>query len=309
MTESQETPAGNSATPDTGVRVTVEGIAVNVVLFAGKTVVGFLSGSVALVADGVHSLSDLATDATVLAGIRLGARKADSNHPYGHGRYETLSGGLVAFVLLVFGVLAAWQAGAAFYAREHNYPGWPVLVVAGVSILAKEGIYRRTVRIARSAGSVALYANAWHHRSDALSSVAVLLGGVAGLLGWGHADQIAGILVGLMVAASGGKALFNVLHELSEGALCREEYAAIQKAIEGVSGVCGSHQLRTRRVGRETFLDVHVLVFPDLSIVEAHRVSMEVEEAVKGACDSPVNAMVHVEPDSPELEAHQREHD
>lgn len=291
-------------TSDSGIRVTLLGILTNLILLAGKFVVGFLTGSVALIADGVHSTSDLATDLVVLGGIRLGAREADANHAYGHGRFETLAGGTVAAGLIVVGLFIAWEAGAAVYVHQHTYPGSAVLLVAAGAILAKEWIYRRTIQVARRVGSAALHANAWHHRSDALSSVAVLLGGAASLLGWGHADQVAGILVGLMVVTSGGKTLLAVVHELTEGGLSVQELTAIKTAIGRVTQVKGWHQLRTRHVGRETFVEFHVLVDPDLSLLDGHRVSMEVEEAVRAACGRPVNVMVHVEPDTPELFSH-----
>jgi cation diffusion facilitator family transporter len=292
---------------DPGLRVTAFGSLVNLFLLAVKFVVGALTGSVALIADGVHSTSDLATDLVVFGGIRLGGRKADASHPYGHGRYETMAGGIVAAILIGVGLFIVWEAGTAFYAHAHHFPGPAVLVVAAVSILAKEGVYRRTIAVARKVNSTALHANAWHHRSDALSSVAVLLGGAGGLLGWGHADQVAGIVVGLMVSASGGSTLYEVMKELTEGTPCAEDLEAIKQAVRRVPRVEQFHQLRTRRVGREVFVDLHVLVEPALSLLEGHRISMQVEEAVRNACRQPVNVMVHVEPDLPELQDHHEE--
>ena len=298
------TSTTDRAKTDSGIRVTLVGMAVNILLLIAKLVGGLLSGSVALIADGIHSGSDLATDLAVLGGIRIGARRPDARHPYGHGRFETLAGGLVAGALVLVGLFIAWEAGAALVAREEVRPGVAVLVVAAFSIATKEWVYRRTVRVARRVGSAALHANAWHHRSDALSSVAVLLGGAGGLAGWGHADQIAGIVVGSMVIVSGGKTFFNVLHELSEGGLSVQEVARIDAAVADVAGVRQFHQLRTRRVGREIFADLHVLVDPELSLLEAHSISMAVEEEVEGACRRPVNVMVHVEPDTPDLDTH-----
>lgn len=292
---------------DLGVRVTLLGSLVNVALVAAKFVAGALSGSMGLIADGVHSTSDLATDLVVLGGIRLGRRRADATHPYGHGKYETLAGGAVAAVLVVVGGVIAWEAGRSLYAHEHNFPGACVLAVAAASILAKEWIFHRTIRAARESGSAALHANAWHHRSDALSSVAVLAGGIGGIVGWGHADQVAGLLVGLMVAGSGAGTIRRVFHELAEGALGPNDLERIREAVKGVACVIEGHRFRTRRVGRETFVDLHVLVPEGLSLVEAHRVSMQVEEAVKGLWNRPVNVMVHVEPDTPDLASHHEE--
>jgi len=296
--------ARSSLRSDPGVRVTLLGIVVNIALSAVKLLVGLFTGSLALVADGIHSSSDMATDLAVLGGIHLSSRPADSGHPYGHGRYETLAGGIVAGVLILVGLYIAWDAGFALYRHVETYPGIPVVVTAIASILAKEWLYRRTIRIGREVGSAALTANAWHHRSDALSSVAVLLGGIAGLLGWGHADQVAGIIVGGMILLAGGRTVRDVLHELVEGALSDQEIAAIQAAVSAVPRVKDWHQLRTRRVGRETFIELHVLVDPGLSLLQGHRISMQVEDAVRTASARPVNVMVHIEPDTPDLASH-----
>jgi len=291
---------------DSGIRVTLIGMAINVMLVLAKLFVGIFAGSIALIADGIHSASDIATDLAVLGGIRLSSKPADPSHPYGHGRYETLAGGLVAGALILVGLYISWEAGSALYARQEAYPWLTVVLVATVAVLAKEWVYRRTIRVARQLRSPALHANAWHHRSDALSSIAVLIGGFGGLLGWGHADQVAGIVVGLMVVVAGGRTVRDILHELVEGSLSRVELETIQAAIARVPAVRSWHALRTRSVGREPFVDLHVLVDPTLSLLQGHHISMQVEEAVKSACTRPMNVMVHVEPDTPELSEHNR---
>lgn len=291
-------------TLDPGIRVTLLGIAVNVVLVIVKLSAGLLIGSVALLADGIHSASDVATDLAILGGIRLAVRPADLRHSYGHGRYETFLCGLVAVALILTGLYISWEAVDALHARVYHFPGPFVLIVAGLSIFAKEWVYRRIISVARHLRSPALHANAWHQRTDALSSFAVFLGGVGGLVGWGHADQAAGVLVGLMVIAVGGRIARDVFHELAEGSLSREELAKISRAVEQVPQVRSWHELRTRSVGRETFVDLHVLVNPDLSLLQGHRISMQVEEAVKAASLNPVNVIVRVEPDTPELPDH-----
>ncbi|MFC2078714.1 cation diffusion facilitator family transporter [Candidatus Bipolaricaulota bacterium] len=282
---------------DPGDRITLIGIVGNALLLGVKLLFGFISGSAGLIADGIHSASDMATDLAVLGGMHLGRRAADADHPYGHGRFETLAGGIVAGILILVGVFIAWEAAAALRGGVVNFPGVPVLVIAIISIVVKEWLYRRTIRVARDVDSAALHANAWHHRSDALSSIAVLAGGIGGLAGWGQADHFAGLIVGLMVVVAGGRTLFVVLHELTEGGLSLNEIANIETAIESVDGTREWHHLRTRRVGRETFIDLHVLVDPGLSIVEAHRISTDVEGAVHRACKRPANVIVHVEPD------------
>jgi len=300
-------PGQGSALSDPGVRVTFLGTLVNALLIMAKLIGGFFTGSIALIADGIHSGSDLATDLVVIGGIRLGTRKADANHAYGHGRYETLAGGIVAGALVLIGLYIAWEAGSALYSKRVSYPGFLVILIAAGSIIAKEWIARRTLRVARKEQSLALRSNAWHHRSDALSSVAVLLGGACSLLGWGHADQVAGIIVGGMVIGVGVHTVRDVFHEILEGGLARDELEKIQAAVSSIPQVRNWHKLRTRRVGRKVFIDMHILVDPNLSVLEGHRISMQVEAAVKNASRQPVNVLIHVEPDIPELASHDKE--
>jgi len=290
------TEAPSRRSRDPGDRVTLLGILGNVVLFVVKLAVGLLTGSAGLVADGIHSASDMATDLAVLGGMHLARREADETHPYGHGRFETLAGGIVAGALILVGAFIAWEGMSALFAGKESFPGIGVVAVAGVSIVVKEWLYRRTARVAREVGSAALQANAWHHRSDALSSIAVLAGGIGGLVGFGHADHLAAVIVGLMVVTAGGKTLLAVLHELTEGGLGKDEVARIRRAIERVDGTRGWHHLRTRRVGRETFVELHVLVDPTLSVVDGHHIATGVEEAIHATCSQPVRVMVHVEP-------------
>jgi len=281
---------------DQGMRVTVVGLCANVFLLVLKLAVGVLVGSAALVADAAHSFSDLLTDFVAILGIRLSARPADESHQYGHGRFETVAASLIGVALVVAGVLIAWDAGLSLYRQEHIVPGYPVVVVAAVSIGLKEWLYQATRRVARRVRSPALSANAWHHRSDALSSVAVLIGAVAGLLGWGHGDQVAAIAVGVMVGVVGLNSIWKVFLELTEGSISGEERGVTVKAIESVPGVKGWYRLRTRLVGREVYMDVNVLVDPTLSVGEGHAVCTAVEEAIETSLERPVSVVVHCEP-------------
>ncbi len=277
-------------------RVTVVGAVLNVLLAAVKLSVGFLGGSAALVADGVHSLSDLTTDAFVIVGMRFSSRPPDESHTFGHGKYETLAAFLVGGALIAVGLLIAWEAGLSFYRQEHHIAGYPALVVAAVSIASKEWIYRVTQRVARRLKSPALSANAWHHRSDAMSSVAVLIGAVGGVFGWGHGDQLAAIAVGVMVGLVGTRTVFGTLVDFTERSIPGKEQESIARAVENVPGVKGWHRLRTRMVGREVFMDMHVLVDARLSVAEAHEICNAVESKVRSSLDRPVNLLVHYEP-------------
>jgi len=279
------------------IRVTIWGLCLNLFLVGLKLAVGIVVGSAALVADAVHSISDLSTDIVVILGIRLSSRPADEGHAYGHGRFETIATSLIGAMLVGAGIFIAWKSGLSLYRGEVNIPGYAVLVVAAVSILSKEWIYQVTQRVARRVGSSALHVNAWHHRTDALSSVAVLFGAAAGLLGWGHGDQSAAIVVGVMISIVGLIALWKVFVEVTEGSISAEEQRSIVEAIQSVPGVKGWHRLRTRLVGREVFMDVHVLVDEGLSVADGHRICSTVESAIAQSMERPINIVVHCEPD------------
>ena len=285
-----------------GIGITLLGSAVNAGLATLKLGLGFLGGSTALVADGVHSLSDLATDLVVLGGIRLASRPADRSHAFGHGKFETLAGVLVALALIGAGAWLIREAAAGLAHPQGAPRSGLVMAVAGVSILAKEALYRATTRTALRLHSTALQANAWHHRSDALSSVAVLLGGATTALGYPIGDKVAAIAVGGMVLMAAASILRRAFHELLEGALSEEEKLAISQAIESVEGVQGWHRLRTRRLGRQALVDVHIQVDPNLSVRRAHKIATQVEQAVSRSLDGLASVVVHVEPKGEEDE-------
>jgi cation diffusion facilitator family transporter len=281
--------------------VTYLGIVVNIALSIVKVVIGSLAGSLALMADGIHSLSDVATDAAVLLGLRLGSKEPDKNHPYGHGRAETFSAGLIALVLILVGGAMIYYATMAIAREQVTTPRLGVLIVAMVSIAAKEWLYRVTQKIAIQSHSSALYANAWHHRSDALSSVAVVIGFISLEFGFGHGDQVAAIAVGLMIIWVGVRIIGDSMRELTEGAVDSDTIEHIRDVINANSSIRQWHKLRTRTVGREVFLDLHILVDPDLNISAAHKISESLETALNEQITRPVNITVHIEPDIPTL--------
>ncbi len=279
--------------------ITLWGVFLNVFLIGLKLISGFFIKSSALIADGVHSLSDLATDFVVLVGARLSSRPADKTHPYGHGKLDTIASILVALVLLAISFGLIWSAGVSIYQHKQNYPGYMILVVASVSVISKEIIFFMTRRVSRVTQSTVLYANAnaWHHRSDSLSSFAVLIGGVASLLGWGHADQVATIVVGFMIIGVAGKILFDGLLELSEHSADGESIQKIEDVLSKEAGISSWHALRTRKLGAELFIDVHMLVDPAMSVQKSHDISMKIEGKIKKELSKPSNILVHIEPD------------
>jgi cation diffusion facilitator family transporter len=287
-------------------RVTITGMWVNITLVFFKMVVGILVGSLSLVADGVHSLSDFATDIALLVGVYFGSKKPDEKHPFGHGRLETFAGAFVAAVLIVVGAGLIYQGAKGIVqthpdGKENVHISTWVIWIALLSVVSKEYLYQITRTIAARTHSSATYANAWHHRSDAFSSVAVVIGAVAMKLGYPHGDQLGAIAVGLMIIMVGAKIVADCLSELAEGAVDSKTLEQIQMIINGQQGVHQWHQLRTRSVGREVFLDVHILVDPQLNITKAHEIAESLETSLIEQLSRPVNVMVHVEPDLPQL--------
>jgi len=281
--------------------VTYLGMAVNIVLSVVKVAIGLSAASLALIADGIHSLSDLATDVAVLLGLRLGSKEPDQCHPYGHGRAETFSGGLVALILICVGGAMIYYATMAIARDEMTAPRYEILFAAVVSIAAKEWLYKVTRKAAIRSHSPALYANAWHHRSDAFSSVAVLIGFISIRFGFGHGDQVAAIAVGLMIIWVGVKIVGDTFRELGEAAVDSETIEHIKEIINSDSSIRQWHKLRTRMVGREVFLDLHILVDPDLKITAAHEIAERLEKTLDEEITRPINITVHIEPDTPEL--------
>jgi len=287
-------------------RVTLHGMWINAVLSAVKIIVGALAGSLALVADGFHSLSDMATDASVMLGIYFGGKEPDSTHPYGHGRIETFSAAFIAVVLAVVGGAMIYKAGieiAKTHASGQAKPAHSVVVlaVALVSVIAKELLYQWTRRVAVRTHSAALYANAWHHRSDAFSSVAVLIGAAAVQWGYPHGDHLAAIGVGLMIILVAVQIISGCFHEFAERAVDDRTLAQIEGILKADGRIRQWHRLRTRSVGREIFIDLHILVDPTLNIADAHQISDQLEICLHEQIVRPVNVVVHVEPDTPEM--------
>lgn len=281
--------------------VTKLSILINLSLSVLKFFIGLLSGSMALTADGFHSLSDMATDITVLLGFHIGSKEPDQSHPYGHGRAETFSAVLIALVMILAGGAMIYYAAIDMAKGNVRVFSISVVTTAVISVVVKELLYKVTKKAATKSHSPALYANAWHHRSDALSSVAVLIGILTLKAGFDYGDQIAAIAVGLMIILAGAVVLGNCFREFTESAVDVRTIEHIEQIIAADSSIRGWHKLRTRFVGREIFLDLHILVDPDLNIAAAHNIAENLENALHQGIYRPVNITVHIEPDIPDL--------
>ncbi|HEY5720248.1 MAG TPA: cation diffusion facilitator family transporter [Gammaproteobacteria bacterium] len=296
-------PSGNNAGRyGDARRVTLVGAAVNVVLSVVKVVLGVVGHSAALVADGIHSLSDLASDVVVLYAARLGSEHADEDHPYGHGRIETVA------TVAVGALLGAVAFGIGYDAVQRLYdldalvvPGVITLAAAVVSVLSKEWLYHYTMRAARRLRSNLLRANAWHHRSDSISSVVVIIGIAGALAGLPYLDAVAAVIVAVMIAKAGWDLAAQSISELIDTGLEPERLAKIREKILEVEGVGALHMLRTRRMGADALVDVHILVDPTISVSEGHQLSERVRGHLIRNLDEVSDVTVHIDPEDDEV--------
>lgn len=262
-------------------RVTLVGAIVNLLLSAGKIFGGIVGQSQALVADGVHSLSDLLSDALVLFAARWGSLEADHNHPYGHARIETMATLGVGLLVLVIGAgFMIDSVGRLLNPERLLEPGWLAFGIAVVSVLGKEALYQYTAAVARRTESALLRANAWHHRSDALSSVVVIFGIGGALAGLLWLDAVAAAIVGIMLGWVGWRLIGEAATELVDTGLSERELEALAETIDAVEGVLGHGRLRSRRMGGRIFVDVRVLVNGQLTVLEGHQIAEQVRRRV-----------------------------
>lgn len=284
-------------------RVTLIGAGVNILQGILKLVFGYLGHSHALLADGIHSFSDLLANALVLLGARYGGHDADEDHPYGHARIETVATLALALLIVLAGLGIMYDAGEHLLSGSANTrPSFYVLFIAIFSVVANEVIFRYTLRVADRIKSNLLRANAWHSRSDAAASAVVLVGVGGALLGFYYLDAIAALIVSGMIVKMGWDFGWPSLRELVDTGLDDAILADIKKSIVNVPGVRALHQLRTRSMGGKVILDVHIQVDPTLSVSEGHHVGELVHNALCEALDNISDVTVHVDPEDDELE-------
>ena len=277
------------------------GAAINVSQTLLKIGFGMLWQSSALIADGIHSLSDLLSDFLVIVAVRMGSREADHEHPYGHRRFETIATIILGLSLIIIGGGIAWSVMKRMEQPEHlSTPDVMSLGIVAISILVNEWLYHYTKRIAKTTRSKLLLANAWHQRSDAISSVVVLFGIGAVLLGYPLADAIAAIVVALMVVKIGLSQLIVSIKELVDTSLPPHLLAEIRAAILAIEGVEGIHLLRSRQMGEDALLDAHVIVDPRITVSEGHNISEAVRDELVSRFDDVMDVLVHIDAENDE---------
>lgn len=269
---------------------------VNLFLAAAQVVIGLFARSQALVADGIHSLSDLVADALVLVAARHSHADADDSHPYGHARFETAAALAIGLLLLATGIGLVWTAGVRLHGGEQLGAVHPLALVAAlITLVAKEGLFQYMRRIGERLKSSMLLANAWHARADAASSLVVAVGIAANLMGYHSMDAVAAIIVGFMIARAGWRFSVDAFHSLTDHALEAEEIERIRQTVEAVDGVIDVHELRTRRMGDWAVIDMHVVVAAHLTVSEGHYIAEQVAAQVKAA-HRVAECTVHIDP-------------
>lgn len=281
-------------------RVTLLGALINFLLSVFKIIFGWLGHSNALLADGVHSLSDLVTDFLVLFAAKAGSQGPDQDHPYGHGRIETIVTVGLALFLIAVGIGIVVDAVLDIAARNYYTPAYSVLVVAAVSVLANEFLYRITVRTANKIHSELLRANAWHSRADAFSSLIVLLGAGATRLGFHYMDAVAAIIVAAMIIKMGVKMAWQSTLELVDTGLDSKQQEALIAVLKETPGVVAVHQMRSRSMAGHYLIDVHLQVAPELSVSEGHFIAELAYKALRQRFSKVQDITIHIDAEDDE---------
>lgn len=285
-------------------RVTILGSVVNLLLLVFKFVAGVLGYSAAMIADAVHSLSDFVTDLIVIVFVKISSKPEDADHAYGHGKYETLASCIIGLALIVVGVMMGYNATVKIVDVVRNgtelaSPGIIALAAAVLSIVLKEWMFHITRKVAREVDSPAVEANAWHHRSDALSSVGTAIGiGGAVLLGskWAVLDPIAALVVSVFIVVQAAKILSDSIGQLMEKSLPRDVEQRICEIVYEEEGTSDIHHLRTRKIGSQISIELHVRMNGSLTLREVHGKSIAIEKRLRAAFGDSTYINLHVEP-------------
>lgn len=285
----------------TAKRITTIGALANAWLGIMKLVGGFFYHSHALVADGLHSISDLMIDCMVLIASKYGSQDADEKHPYGHQRIETAATLFLALMLILAGAAIAWDALGHFWTDYHPHPSFITLSIAIMSVILNEILFFATHKIGQAINSSILIANAWHHRSDSAASAVVCLGILGSFFGKNYLDAMAAVVVGCMIIKMGIDYGWNSVKELIDTAIDPDQIKAVEQVMQQIPGVKKIHQLRSRRMGNDIFIDVHILVAPQIAVSEGHYIAQNVHYFLKKQIPVIKDVTVHIDPEDDEL--------
>ena len=277
------------------IKATLVGTVVNLALSIIKFIGGIVGNSAAMVADAIHSVSDLLTDAIVLFTHKISRKPKDEEHPYGHGRAETLGTTAIGFFIISAGIGLAYEAWDIIQSGSPNIPKALAAGTALISIVINEWLFRYTRSVGEKSNSPTLVANAWHHRSDAISSIAALIGIIGAMIGFPLLDPIAAVMVAFMVIKIGYEITLGGFRDLMDTALSEEQTRDIQIIIDNISGVIKSHDLRTRKVGGTILMDVHIQVDNDLTVTEGHEIAERARRKLVSVYPNTQDVLVHVD--------------
>ena len=281
-------------------KVTIVGASIDLFLSIIKIVLGYIGQSSALIADGIHSFSDLLTDWVTWYASKLSGDAPDDDHPYGHERFETVATLGISIFLAIVGTIIIFDGFERFSnPNELQYGNW-LIAAAALSILSKEGLYWYTLKVSKNIKSDLLRANAWHHRTDALSSIVVVIGIIGAVNGYSFLDSVAAMIVGVLIIYIGWQLGFEATKELVDTSIDQEDIKALRLALSEIKGVKSVHTLRTRKVGHKKSADVHVQVNPFLSVSEGHIISVSVERVAKECIEELDDVTVHIDPENDE---------
>lgn len=273
----------------------------NLLLAIGKVILGWIGHSHALIADGIHSFSDLLSDALVLIAAKAAGAVPDKEHPYGHQRIETLGAIIIAIMLIFVALAIAYESASNLINQTAGAkPEFIVLVMAFISIIANEWLFRYTRRVGEAIDSQLLISNAWHSRSDALSSIIVFVSVIGSMLGFHYLDSIAAILIAVFILKMGISMMYNGVNELIDAGVDAATLTDIQQTIATVPGVVAVHQLRTRTHGSKIFIDVHIIVAPFISVSEGHHIGQQVHTKLENKVPNIADVTVHIDPEDDE---------
>ena len=282
-------------------KVTIVNAAINTLLAVFKIFIGWFGQSQALLADGVHSLSDLISDAFVYFAAIIGHREADHDHPYGHRRVETVAAVIIALILIIVGVMIAYDTIERIWLDlPMHHPSHWVVVVAAISVIANEFLYRYTLKIGKQIKSQLLKNNAWHNRSDAFVSLIVLISVFGSYFRIPYLDAIAALFIAILILRMGIKMIRNGLRELVDTGVDDVTLEKIKQIIFATHGVAEIHMLRTRMLGGNIFVDVHIIVDPRITVSEGHHISDQVQKNLRDDIENITDVTVHIDPEDDE---------
>ena len=279
-------------------KITIAGIFTNISLALLKLAFGLIGSSQAVVADAIHSLSDMSTDFAILFGLRFWSKPADENHPYGHKRIETIISALIGLILVLVAFAIAYNALTTLNEIDVKKPEAIALYAAFISIIAKEILYRKTLYVGKKTKSPATIANAWHHRSDALSSIPVFLAVLAAVINpsWAIVDHIGALIVSIFIVLAGLRIILPALTELCDSGVPETVKDQIFSIAINVNNVKNVHAIRYRKMASEIFVDLHVMVDSGMSVYEGHEIAKRVKNEIIDTLVEVVDVTVHIEP-------------